>query len=54
MPFKRPLKAIAILCKILQEDDLCILRAIEAVMKTKKALDKLEVMKFEEVSKVIS
>ena len=55
--FNDLLRPAAILCKTLQEDNLCTLRAIEAVMKTKKALEKLEGTKFEElptVSKVIS
>ena len=51
------LRPAGILCKILQEDDLCVVRAIESVMKTKKALDKLKTTRLEElpsVSKVLS
>ena len=38
------LKSLGVLCQILQADELCVVRAIESVMKTKKALDKLKTM----------
>ena len=41
------LKPASILCKVLQEDELCIVRAIEQIMKTKKNIDKLKGMEFE-------
>jgi len=34
--FSDLLKPASILCKVLQEDELCIVRAIEQIMKTKK------------------
>ena len=33
------LRPVGILCKVLQEDELCIVRTVESFMKTKKALD---------------
>lgn len=46
------LKPSAILCKVLQEDELCVVRAIEAVMKTKKSLDTMKAVPFEELPTV--
>ena len=46
------LKSLATLCKVLQEDELCTVRATEAVFKTKKALDKLITVQFEELPSV--
>ena len=43
------LKPSAILCKVLQEDELCVVRAIEAVTKTKKSLDKIKAATLEEM-----
>ena len=36
------LKPSSTLCKILQEDDVCVVRAIEAIIKTSKSGDKLK------------
>ena len=46
------LKPIGILSKILQEDELCIVRVIEAFLKTKKVLDEMKLMNVEDVSTV--
>ena len=46
------LKPSAILSKILQEDELCVVRAIESVLKTKKSMDKMKVTVFEELPTV--
>ena len=46
---KRLFRKCAILCKVLQEEEICIVRAIEAVGKTKKSLDKLQTVAFEEL-----
>ena len=35
------LKSTSILCKVLQEDDVCVVQAIESIFKVKKSLDKL-------------
>ena len=43
------LKPLGILSKVLQEDELCIVRAIEAMVKTKKCLDELKTKNFEDV-----
>ena len=43
------LKSQATLGRVLQEDELCVVRAIEAVLKTKKALDKLKIVALEEM-----
>ena len=43
------LKPAASLCKILQSDELCVVRAIESIMKTKKAFDKLKSTELEEL-----
>ena len=51
------LKPFAQLCKILQEDNACIVRAIEAIMKTAKAMSQLKSSSFEDlpcVKKVMS
>ena len=44
------LKPIGIQGKILQEDELCIVRVIEAFIKAKKSFDEMELMNFENVS----
>jgi hypothetical protein len=46
------LKPASILCKIFQEDELCVLHAIDAVVKTKTALEKLKVTPFLELPTV--
>ena len=46
------LKPTAILCKVLQEDELCVVRAIESVLKTKKSMDKMKAARFEELPTV--
>ena len=46
------LKPSAILCKVLQEDELCVVRAIESVLKTKKSMDKMKATRFEELPTV--
>ena len=43
------LKSQATLGRVLQEDELCVVQAIEAVLKTKKALDKLKIVALEEM-----
>ena len=51
------LQPVAHLSKVLQQDQLCVVRAIDALMKTKKNLDKLKATPFEElptVKKVLS
>jgi len=51
------LKPASILCKILQENELCIVRGIEQIMKMKKNVDKLKQIEFEHlpaVKKVLS
>ena len=35
------LKSAAILCKVLQDDEVCIVRAIEAILKANRANEKL-------------
>lgn len=35
------LKSTSILCKVLQEDDVCVVQAFESIFKVKKSLDKL-------------
>jgi len=55
--FSDLLKPASILCRVLQEDELCVVRAIEQIMKTKKNVDKLKQTEFEQlpvVKKVLS
>ena len=47
------LKPSAMLCKILQEDELCVVRAIESLLKTKKSMEKLKAAAFEELPTVM-
>ena len=50
------LKPCSILCKVLQEDEVCVVRAIESLLKTKKNIDKLKETTFDDlptVNKVI-
>jgi hypothetical protein len=46
------LQPVALLSKALQKDDLCVVHAIEVLMKTKKSLDKLRSTPFEELPSV--
>ena len=46
------LKSLATLCKVLQEHELCVVWATEAVFKTKKALDKLKTVALEEMPSI--
>ena len=45
-------KPIGIQSKILQEDELCIVRVIDAFIKTKMPFDEMKLMNFENVSSV--
>ncbi len=38
------------MCRILQEDNLCVVRAIESTMKTKKSLKKIKTTEFEDLA----
>ena len=54
---KMLLKPCAILCKVLQEDEVCVVGAIESLLKTKRNLDNLKTTTFENlpvVKKVIN
>ena len=44
------LKPSPTLCKILQEDGVCVVRAIEAIIKTSNSGEKLKATSFEELS----
>lgn len=46
------LRPVGILCKVLQEDELCIVRTVESFMKTKKALDEIKSKSFEDLATV--
>ena len=46
------LKPAAILCKVLQEDDVCVVEAIEAILKTSKAIEKLVSTSFDDLPTV--
>ena len=46
------LKPVAILCKVLQDDELCIVQAIESVLKVKRSMDKTKAASFEELPTV--
>ncbi len=46
------LKPSAFLCKILQEDYVCVVRSIEAILKTSKAVDKLKTTSIEDLPTV--
>ena len=46
------LKPSSTLCKILQEEDVCVVRAIESVMKTSNSGDKLKATNFEDLPTV--
>ena len=47
--FHNILKPSRILSKILQEDELCMVRTIEAFLKTKKILNEMKLMNFEDL-----
>ena len=42
----------ALLCKVLQEDELCVVQAIECVFKVKRSMDKIKAASFEELPTV--
>ena len=46
------LKPCATLCKILQEDEICVVQAIESALKTKKSLEKIETVELEELPSI--
>ena len=46
------LKPSATMCKVLQEDELCVVRAIESVLRTKRSMDKVRESPFEELPTV--
>ena len=46
------LKPAATMCKVLQEDELCVVCAIESFLKTKRSMEKLREIPFEELSTV--
>ena len=50
--FHDVLKPLGILSKVLKEDELCIVRAIEAMMTTKRKLGELKAKQFEELPTV--
>ena len=50
--FNDLLRPLAILCKVLQENELCVVRAIESVFKVKQLMDKLKTTSFEELPTV--
>ena len=50
--FHHLLQPVAHLSKVLQQDQLCVVQAIEVLMKTKKNLDKLKSTPFEELPSV--
>ena len=47
------LKPCSIPCKVLQEDEICVVCAIKAIMKTKKSLEKMKSTEITSVKKVI-
>ena len=46
------LKPASILCKVLQEDEVCIVSAIEAILKTAKNLEKVKSTPVEDLTTV--
>ena len=44
---------LSLLSKILQEEEICVVRAIELIFKTKQSLDKLKATAFEDLPTVI-
>jgi len=47
-PFHNILKPLGILNKVLQEDELCIVREIEAMIATKRKVEELKAKQFED------
>lgn len=51
------LKPCAILCKVLQDDEICVVDAIGAILRTSKTVEKLKTISFDElltVKKILS
>ena len=46
------LKPASILCKVLQDDEVCVVQAIESIMKTKKGLENIKSVAFNELPTV--
>ena len=46
------LNPCSVLCKVLQEEEICVVRAIETVMKNKKSLEKIKTVPFEHLPNV--
>ena len=46
------LKPAAILCKVLHDDEVCIVGAIEAILKTNRAIEKLTATSFDDLPTV--
>ena len=46
------LRPCSVLCKVLQEEEICVVQVIEAVMKTKKSLEKIKTTPFEDLPSV--
>ena len=46
------LKPVGIVCKILQEDELCVVRTVEAFVKTKRSLDEMKLKSVENLPTV--
>ena len=46
------LRPLAILCKVLREDELCVVRAVESVFKVKRSMEKTKETSFEELPTV--
>ena len=47
------LKPSSNLCKILQEDDICVVRAIEAILKASQSADQLKDIPFRDLSTIM-
>ena len=50
--FRDILRPLSILCKVLQEEEICVVRVVECVLKTKNSLDKVKTTLFEELPTV--
>ena len=48
------LKPVSILCKVLQDNEVCVYQAIESTMKTKSVLEKLKATPFKELPTISS
>ena len=46
------LKPIAILCKVVQDDELCVVQVIESILKIKRSMDMTKAASFEELPTV--